>query len=96
MHKNIYLDSNGGNYIAALAEGTRLLEYHIERIDACCIVGNIYKGKVVNVINGMQAAFVNIGLKKNAYLNVNELLADEARRVPMKAGLKAACPPCPR
>ena len=50
MIKNIYLDKNGGNYIAALAEGGKLLEYHIERDDDSNIVGNIYKGKVVNVL----------------------------------------------
>ncbi|MBQ9709043.1 MAG: ribonuclease E/G [Clostridia bacterium] len=77
MIKNIYLDKNGGNYIAALAEGGKLLEYHIERDDDSNIVGNIYKGKVVNVLEGMQAAFVNVGLKKNAYLYVNELLPDK-------------------
>ena len=77
MTKNIYLDKNGGNYIAALAEGERLLEYHIERDDDSNIVGNIYKGKVVNVLEGMQAAFVNVGLKKNAYLYVNEILPDK-------------------
>lgn len=75
--KNIYLDSNGGNYIAALAENGRLLEYHVERKDVSDCVGNIYKGKITAVLGGMQAAFVNIGLKKNAYLCVNEVLPDK-------------------
>jgi len=77
MAKNIYLDKIGGNYIAALAKDGRLMEYHIERDDDSNIVGNIYKGKVVNVLGGMQAAFVNVGLKKNAYLYVNEILPDK-------------------
>ncbi len=77
MSKNIYLESNGGNFIAALAEGESLLEYHIERDDNSNIVGNIYKGRVENVVEGMQAAFVNVGLKKNAYLYVSELLPDK-------------------
>lgn len=77
MTKNIFLDKINGNYIAALAEGEKLLEYHIEKDDDSNIVGNIYKGKIVNVLEGMQAAFVNIGLKKNAYLYVNEILPDK-------------------
>ncbi len=74
MSKNIYLEKNGGYYIAALAKDGRMLEYCKERDDNSNIVGNIYKGKVVNVLGGMQAAFVNLGLKKNAYLYVNEIL----------------------
>lgn len=77
MAKNIYLDKTGGNYVAALADDKTLLEYHIERDDTPSIVGNIYKGKVMTVLDGMKAAFVNIGLKKNAYLNVNEILPDK-------------------
>ncbi len=77
MVKNIYLDSNGGNYIAALAEGTKLLEYHIEKEDNSSAVGNIYKGRVMTVLGGMQAAFVNLGLKKNAYMCVTDILPDK-------------------
>ena len=66
MAKNIFLDINVGNYMAALADGEKLLEYHIEREDNSNLVGNIYKGKVVAVLGGMQAAFVNLGLNKNA------------------------------
>ncbi|MBQ7165075.1 MAG: Rne/Rng family ribonuclease [Clostridia bacterium] len=77
MAKNIFLDINVGNYMAALADGEKLLEYHIEREDNSNLVGNIYKGKVVAVLGGMQAAFVNLGLKKNAYLCVTEMLPDK-------------------
>lgn len=76
MSKNIYIDVIGGNYIAALADGDKLLEYYIEHNDDSNVVGNIYKGKVVAVLGGMQAAFVNIGQKKNAYLNAGEFLPD--------------------
>lgn len=72
MQKNIYLDNNGGNFIATLAEDGKLLEYYMEKNSNPNIVGNIYKGKVITVLGGMQAAFVNIGLRKNAYLSVCE------------------------
>ena len=78
MAKNIYLDGYGGNYIAALADGKKLLEYHIERDDNSNLVGNIYKGRVMTVLGGMQAAFVNLGLKKNAYLSFSEILPDRS------------------
>ncbi|MBP5308979.1 MAG: Rne/Rng family ribonuclease [Clostridia bacterium] len=77
MAKNIFLDINVGHYTAALADGEKLLEYHIEREDNSNIVGNVYKGRVVSVLGGMQAAFVNLGLKKNAYLCVSEMLPDK-------------------
>lgn len=77
MSKNIFIDLNGGNFIAALADGEKLLEYHTEKADSANLVGNIYKGKVVTVLSGMHAAFINIGLKKNAYLNAGDMLLDK-------------------
>jgi len=77
MSKNIFIDSYGGNVYAALAEENKLLEYHIESETTKKIVGNIYKGKVVNILNGMQAAFVDIGLDKNGYLFVGDMLIDK-------------------
>lgn len=40
-------------------------------------LGNIYKGRVVNILPGMDAAFIDVGLKKNAYLHKNDLLSDK-------------------
>ena len=76
MAKNIYLETIGRSYVAALADGEKLLEYHVERAGESSIVGNIYKGQVATVLGGMQAAFVNIGLDRNAYLFVDEINAD--------------------
>jgi Rne/Rng family ribonuclease len=78
MSINLYLDNIGGNTIAALADGKRLVEYHIERSSANQIVGNIYKGKVEVVLSGMQAAFINVGLQKNGYLFVGDTLIDKS------------------
>lgn len=52
----------------ALLENGELAEYHVALSGGETLVGSIYKGKVENVISGMQAAFVNIGLERNAYL----------------------------
>lgn len=58
----------------ALVENGVLQEVHVERGRNRGLVGNIYKGKVVRVLPGMQAAFVDIGLGKAAFLHINEIL----------------------
>jgi len=58
--------------IAIVAEG-RLDDYHIERSSHETLVGNIYKGRVENVHASLQAAFVSIGLGKNAFLHISEV-----------------------
>lgn len=66
----------------AVVENGRLQELHFERTLSRGIVGNIFKGKVVRVLPGMQAAFVDIGLDKNGFLHA----ADIARNDPAFAG----------
>ena len=78
MSKNIYVDSYGGSITAALAEDKKLLEYHIEKKNTKVIAGSIYKGVVENVLEGMQAAFVNVGLDKNGYLYAGDMIADKS------------------
>ncbi|MEI6896082.1 MAG: ribonuclease G [Psychromonas sp.] len=58
----------------ALIEGGVLQELHIERLATKGIVGNVYKGKVCRVLPGMQAAFVDIGLEKAAFLHASDIL----------------------
>ncbi len=58
----------------ALVEDGRLAEISIEKSEGDSLVGNVYKGRVVNVLPGMQAAFVDIGLSKNAFLYVDDAL----------------------
>ncbi|RDE19794.1 ribonuclease G [Motiliproteus coralliicola] len=57
----------------AVIENGMLQEVYIERAERKGIVGNIYKGKVVRVLPGMQAAFVDIGLERAAFIHVAEL-----------------------
>jgi len=58
---------------AALLERTSLMELHIERRADHGIVGNLYKGRVTRVLPGMQAAFVDVGLEKAAFLHASDL-----------------------
>ncbi len=56
------------------AAGYRVAELYLERRGARSIVGNIYKGRVDNVLPGLEAAFVDIGLEKNGFLHVDEIV----------------------
>jgi ribonuclease G len=70
-------------------DGYRVAELYFERRGARSIVGNIYKGKVDNVLAGLEAAFVDIGLDKNGFLHVDEIVVpgvDVGRRGRGKEG----------
>ena len=70
----IFIDAESPTSAAvALVEDGKLVEFHIEHADDERIIGNIYKGVVVNVLPGMEAAFINIGLTRNAFLNVSDV-----------------------
>ncbi|HZL47700.1 MAG TPA: Rne/Rng family ribonuclease [Solirubrobacteraceae bacterium] len=58
----------------AIQDGYRIAELYLERRGGRSIVGNIYKGKVDNVLPGLEAAFVDIGLEKNGFLHVDEIV----------------------
>ncbi len=67
----------------AVLENGLLFDIHIERPSLRGLVGNIYKGKVVRVLPGMQAAFVEIGLERAGFLHVSEVmpLLDDGQEV---------------
>src|SRR3954468_21006056 len=64
-----------------LATGYRAAEIYFERRGNRSIVGNIYKGVVDNVLPGLEAAFVDIGLDKNGFLHVDEIVLPGVERV---------------
>lgn len=74
MKREIVINSAFGETRAAFLEDRRLVELYVEREPSQRVVGNIYKGRVENVLPGMQAAFVNIGLDRNAFLYVDDAL----------------------
>src|SRR5918995_749257 len=66
-----------------LPTGYRVAEVYFERRGGRSIVGNIYKGKVDNVLPGLEAAFVDFGLEKNGFLHVDEIVlpgVDQVKR----------------
>lgn len=76
MNKKIVADINPLEARIALLENDQLVEIHVERRGKERLVGNIYKGRVANVLPGMQAAFVDIGQERNAFLYAGDILAD--------------------
>ncbi len=69
----ILINADGPETRVALVDGGLLAELYIERKRERGIAGNIYKGRVERVLPGMQAAFINIGLEKSAYLHVSDV-----------------------
>src|SRR5262245_65612895 len=59
---------------SGIPQGFRVAEVYFERRGTRSIVGNIYKGRVDNVLPGLEAAFVDIGLDKNGFLHVDEIV----------------------
>ena len=70
--KEIVIDQEKGLTRVAVLEDDELCEFYLEREGAEKQAGNIYKGRVQNVLPGMQAAFVDIGTDRNAFLYLGE------------------------
>jgi ribonuclease G len=68
---------------AVLADG-QLVEYDMEEAAGGKLAGNLYLGRVENVLPGMQAAFVNIGLARNAFLYIDDVLHPHLEKQPKK------------
>ena len=74
MARQIIINAAPWETRVAVLDDTTLSELYVERASDRGIAGNIYKGKVVRVLPGMQAAFVDVGLEKAAFLHVSDLL----------------------
>jgi ribonuclease G len=90
MKKTILVSADRGETRVAVLEsktkgGKRdVAELYVERRGRRSIVGNIYKGKVDNVLPGMEAAFVDIGLERNGFLHVDEIVLPDGRQAPRR------------
>jgi ribonuclease G len=90
MKKTILVSADRGETRVAVLEskskgGKRnVAELYIERRGRRSIVGNIYKGKVDNVLAGMEAAFVDIGLERNGFLHVDEIVLPNGKQAPRR------------
>ena len=85
MEKEILISDDEYETRCAVLEEGVLNEIYIERKAATQTLGNLYKGRVENVLPGMQVAFVDIGLERHAFLHISDLKyehADEACTLP--------------
>ncbi|MCL1873302.1 MAG: Rne/Rng family ribonuclease [Clostridiales bacterium] len=78
MHKELLIKMDHNESAYALLEDSVLVEVQFERNSCRRLAGNIYKGRVENVLPGMQAAFINIGLDKNSFLYVDDIPAPDS------------------
>jgi ribonuclease G len=80
MLKEILIQVTKEETKVAVLEKRRLVEVYLERSFQMRLAGNIYKGRIENVLPGMQAAFVNIGLERNAFLYVEDVHTSPGKR----------------
>ena len=90
MKKTIVVSAESGETRVAVLEAKtarsnrEVAEVYIERKGGRSLVGNIYLGKVDNVLPGMEAAFVDIGLERNGFLHVDEILLPDGQAAPRR------------
>jgi ribonuclease G len=75
--RELLISVDVGEQRVAVVEDDKVAEAYLERPERRSIAGNIYKGVVDNVLPGMEAAFIEIGLEKNGFLYVDEVIAPE-------------------
>ena len=73
MNKDLIINSSPEGVEIALLEEKKLVEIHNEKIDARWSVGDLYLGKVKKIIPGLNAAFVDVGFEKDAFLHYTDL-----------------------
>jgi len=73
MDKRILISKSARETRVAILENGELVDFFVENFETSRSVGNIYKGEVENVISGIQAAFIDIGMEKNAFLPFAEV-----------------------
>ena len=78
MTKEIIINHASHETRVAVMEGGLLTELHHEREKVMRVVDNIYKGKVLNVLPGMESAFVDIGEERAAFLHIDDILSEGA------------------
>src|SRR5262249_58018972 len=77
MAKELFVSSTPHETKVAVVEEDQLAEVYFERENEYTLAGSIYKGRVTRVLPGMQSAFVNIGLERDAFLYVSDFLLEE-------------------
>jgi ribonuclease G len=98
MNKEMIISSNGHETRVAILEDDLVAEIFVERERTRGVVGNVYKGRVSKVLPGMQSAFVDIGLERDGFLYVSDVISpsdlfddeDDEDEAPERGNEKAA------
>src|SRR6186713_2526832 len=75
MTKEMIISSTPHETRVAIIEDDQVVEIFIEREHSRGVVGNVYKGRVSKVLPGMQSAFVDLGLERDAFLYVSDVIS---------------------
>src|SRR5437763_11530335 len=76
MSKELFVSSTPHETKLAIVEDDLLTEVYFERENEYTLAGSIYKGKVTRVLPGMQSAFVDVGLERDAFLYVTDFMEE--------------------
>src|ERR1700754_3327031 len=74
MNKEMIVSSNGHETMVAILEDDLVAEIFVERERQRGVVGNVYKGRVSKVLPGMQSSFIDLGLERDGFLYVAEVI----------------------
>src|SRR5262245_66045763 len=74
MTKEMIMSSNGHETMVAILEDDLVAEVFVERERQRAVVGNVYKGRVSKVLPGMQSSFIDVGLERDGFLYVTEVI----------------------
>src|SRR5712691_9914657 len=74
MTKEMIISSNGHETMVAILEDDLVAEIFVERERQRGVAGNVYKGRVSKVLPGMQSSFIDLGLERDGFLYVSEVL----------------------
>ena len=101
MNKELFVSSTPHETKVGLVEDDLLAEIYLERENEYTLAGSIYKGRVTRVLPGMQSAFVDIGLERDAFLYVSDFMEleeqdeDLTEAVPANRGVQDLRPQAP-
>ena len=93
MNQDILINTTTAETRVAVLENRRIEEIYIERQSNLGLVGNIYLGKVVRVLPGMQSAFIEIGLERTAFLHVADMAIATHSPTATQAAAQNSLPP---
>src|SRR6059036_4214168 len=74
MNKEMIVSSNGHETMVAILEDDLVAEIFVERERQRSVVGNVYKGRVSKVMPGMQSSFIDLGLERDGFLYVADVI----------------------